>query len=51
VAIANVLSLGASASGKLSSRARKHVETRFSTGQFCTRTLDAYVARRRGGEG
>ena len=51
VAIANVLSLGASASGKLSSRARKHVETRFSTGQLCTGTLDAYVARRRGGEG
>jgi glycosyltransferase involved in cell wall biosynthesis len=50
VAIANVLSLGASARGKLSSRARKHVETRFSTGQFCAGTLDAYVALRRGGE-
>jgi glycosyltransferase involved in cell wall biosynthesis len=50
VAIANVLSLGASASGKLSSRARKHVETRFSTEHACAETLDAYAALRRGSE-
>jgi len=50
VAIANVLSLGASASGKLSSRARKHVETCFSTEHACAETLDAYAALRRGSE-
>jgi glycosyltransferase involved in cell wall biosynthesis len=50
VVIAHVFSLGASASGKLSSRARKHVETGYSTGQFCAGTLDAYLALRRGGE-
>src|SRR5450631_2860205 len=50
VAIAHVLSLGASAIGKLSSRARTHAETRFSTGQNCAETLEAYAALRRGGE-
>ncbi len=50
VAIAHVLSLGASASGKLSLRARKHVETRFSTERVCAATLDTYVALRRGSE-
>ncbi len=50
VAIAHVLSLGASASGQLSRRARKHVETRFSTEYVCAETLNAYVALRRGRE-
>ena len=50
VAIAHVLSFGASASGKLSSRARKHVEARFSTEHMCAETLDAYAALRRGSE-
>jgi glycosyltransferase involved in cell wall biosynthesis len=50
VAIAHVLSFGASASGKLSLRARKHVEAHFSTEHICAETLDAYAALRRGGE-
>jgi glycosyltransferase involved in cell wall biosynthesis len=49
LAIARVLSLGATASGKLSSRARKHVETCFSAEHMCAATLEAYVdVRRRG---
>ena len=40
VAIAHVLSLGASASGQLSRRARKHVEARFSTESVCAETLE-----------
>ena len=50
VAIAHVLSFGASASGKLSLRARTHVEAHFSTEHLCAETLDAYAALRRGGE-
>jgi glycosyltransferase involved in cell wall biosynthesis len=50
VAIAHVLSLGASAAGKLSSRARTHVEMRFSTEHSCAETLEAYAALRCGGE-
>ena len=50
VAIAHVLSLGASASGQLSRRARKHVEARFSTDYVCAETLNAYAALRRGRE-
>jgi glycosyltransferase involved in cell wall biosynthesis len=50
LAIATVLGLGASAIGTLSSRARKHVETHFSTEQFCAETLDAYAALRRRSE-
>ena len=49
LAIARVLSLGATASGKLSSRARKHVETCFSAEHMCAATLEAYVDVRRGG--
>jgi glycosyltransferase involved in cell wall biosynthesis len=49
LAIARVLSLGATASGKLSSRAKKHVETCFSTEHMCATTLEAYVDVRRGG--
>jgi glycosyltransferase involved in cell wall biosynthesis len=49
LAIASVLSLGATASGKLSSRARKHVETCFSAEHMCAATLEAYVDVRRGG--
>jgi glycosyltransferase involved in cell wall biosynthesis len=49
LAIATVLSLGATASGKLSSRAIKHVETCFSTEHMCAGTLEAYVDVRRGG--
>jgi glycosyltransferase involved in cell wall biosynthesis len=48
VAIAHALNLGASASGNLSSRARKHVEARFSTENICAETLEAYVALRQG---
>jgi glycosyltransferase involved in cell wall biosynthesis len=48
LAIARVLSLGATASGKLSSRARKHVETCFSAEHMCAATLEAYVDVRRG---
>ena len=50
VAIAHVLSLGASAAGKLSSRARTHAEMRFSTEHSCAETLEAYAALRCGGE-
>jgi glycosyltransferase involved in cell wall biosynthesis len=50
IAIATVLSLGATASGGLSSRAKKHVETCFSAEQMCAKTLEAYVDVRRGGE-
>lgn len=50
VAIAHVLSLGASACGKLSSRARKHAEMRFSSERACAGTLDAYAALRCGCE-
>jgi len=49
LAIARVLSLGATASGKLSSRAKKHVETCFSAEHMCAATLEAYVDVRRGG--
>jgi glycosyltransferase involved in cell wall biosynthesis len=49
VAIARGLSLGATASGKLSSLARKHVETCFSAEHMCAATLEAYVDVRRGG--
>jgi glycosyltransferase involved in cell wall biosynthesis len=49
LAIARVLSLGATASGKLSSRAKKHVETCFSAEHMCAVTLEAYVDVRRGG--
>ena len=48
-AIATVLSLGATASGKLSLRAKKHVETSFSAEHMCAATLEAYVDVRRGG--
>jgi glycosyltransferase involved in cell wall biosynthesis len=51
LAIATVLGLGATASGRLSSRARKHVETCFSAEHMCAATLEAYVDVRRGGEG
>jgi glycosyltransferase involved in cell wall biosynthesis len=47
LAIARVLSLGATASGKLSSRAKKHVETCFSAEHMCAATLEAYVDVRR----
>jgi len=50
VAIASALMLGATAGGKLSSRAIKHVETCFSTERMCAETLKAYVDVRRGGE-
>ncbi|MGC2833777.1 MAG: glycosyltransferase [Methylocella sp.] len=50
LAIATVLSLGATASGKLSSRAKKHVETCFSAEHMCAATLEAYADVRRGGE-
>jgi glycosyltransferase involved in cell wall biosynthesis len=50
VAIAHVLSLGASATGKLSSRARTHAEMRFSTEHSCAETLEAYASLRCGGE-
>jgi glycosyltransferase involved in cell wall biosynthesis len=49
LAIATVLSLGATASGKLSSRAKKHVETCFSAEHMCAATLEAYADVRRGG--
>jgi glycosyltransferase involved in cell wall biosynthesis len=49
LAIARVLSLGATAGGKLSSRAKKHVETCFSVEHMCAATLEAYVDVRRGG--
>jgi glycosyltransferase involved in cell wall biosynthesis len=49
LAIATVLSLGATASGKLSSRAKQHVETCFSAEHMCAATLEAYVDVRRGG--
>jgi glycosyltransferase involved in cell wall biosynthesis len=48
LAIARVLSLGATASGKLSSRAMKHVKTCFSAAHMCAATLEAYVDVRRG---
>ena len=50
LAIASVLSLGATAGCKLSLRAKKHVETCFSAEHMCAETLDAYVDVRRGGE-
>jgi glycosyltransferase involved in cell wall biosynthesis len=50
MAIAHILSLGASAAGKLSSRARTHAEMRFSTEHSCAETLEAYAALRWGGE-
>ncbi|MGH6851759.1 MAG: glycosyltransferase [Methylocella sp.] len=50
LAIATVLSLGATAGGGLSSRAKKHVEACFSAAQMCAATLEAYVDLRRGGE-
>jgi glycosyltransferase involved in cell wall biosynthesis len=49
LAIASVLSLGATATGMLSSRAKKHVETCFSAEHMCAETLEAYVDLRRGG--
>jgi glycosyltransferase involved in cell wall biosynthesis len=49
LAIATVLSFGATASGGLSSRAKKHVQRYFSAAQMCAATLDAYVQVRRGG--
>jgi glycosyltransferase involved in cell wall biosynthesis len=49
LAIASVLSLGATASGELSSRAKKHVEMCFSAEHMCAATLEAYVEVRRGG--
>ncbi|HEY8031665.1 MAG TPA: glycosyltransferase [Methylocella sp.] len=49
LAIATVLSFGATASGRLSSRAKKHVEACFSAAEMCAATLDAYVHVRRGG--
>jgi glycosyltransferase involved in cell wall biosynthesis len=49
LAIATVLGLGATACGKLSSRARKHVETCFSVEHMCAATLETYVDLRRGG--
>jgi glycosyltransferase involved in cell wall biosynthesis len=49
LAIATVLSLGATASGKLSARAKKHVETCFSAERMCTATLEVYADVRRGG--
>jgi len=49
VAIATVLSLGATAGGKLSSRAKNHVEACFSAEHMCAATLEAYVDLRRGG--
>ncbi|MGH6835994.1 MAG: glycosyltransferase [Methylocella sp.] len=49
LAIATVLGLGATASGRLSLRAKKHVETCFSAEQMCAATLDAYADVRRGG--
>lgn len=50
VAIANALTLGATAGGKLSSRAIAHAETSFSAGRMCAETLNAYVDVRRDGE-
>jgi glycosyltransferase involved in cell wall biosynthesis len=49
LAIAAVLSLGATAGGKLSLRARKHVETWYSAEHMCAATMDTYVDLRRGG--
>jgi glycosyltransferase involved in cell wall biosynthesis len=49
LAIATTLGLGATASGKLSSRAIKHVETCFSTEHMCVAALEAYGDVRRGG--
>ncbi|MGA7386186.1 MAG: glycosyltransferase [Methylocella sp.] len=49
LAIAKVLGLGATASGNLSSRAKKHVETCFSAEHMCAATLETYVDVRRGG--
>lgn len=46
VVIAHVLNLGASARGKLSARARKHVETKFSIEHMCSETLKVYAALR-----
>ncbi|HEY8009032.1 MAG TPA: glycosyltransferase [Methylocella sp.] len=46
MAIAHVLNLGASAAGKLSSRARRHAEMHFSTEHICAETLEAYAALR-----
>lgn len=43
IAIARVLSLGASAGGKLSARAMEHAATRFSLARTCADTIDAYV--------
>jgi glycosyltransferase involved in cell wall biosynthesis len=50
VAIAKVLSLGATAGAKLSTRAIEHAATRFSVERMCTETLGAYAdVRRLGG--
>jgi glycosyltransferase involved in cell wall biosynthesis len=49
-AIAHVLSLGASAAGILSARARTNAERRFSMEHSCAETLEAYAALRCGGE-
>jgi glycosyltransferase involved in cell wall biosynthesis len=49
LAIATVLSLGATAGGKLSSCARNHVETCFSVERMCAATIETYVDLRRGG--
>jgi len=49
LAIASVLSLGATASGKLSSRAKKHVETCFSAEHMCAATLETYMDLQRRG--
>jgi len=42
LAIARILTLGASAAAELSDRACNQVETHFSTSQFCAATLNAY---------
>src|SRR3984893_18037055 len=49
LAIASVLGLGAAASGRLSSRARKHVEACFSAEHMCAATLETYMDLRRRG--
>ena len=50
VTIASVLTLGASASSRLSSRAIAHVEARYSAAHMCAETLKAYVDVRRSGD-
>jgi glycosyltransferase involved in cell wall biosynthesis len=50
VTIASVLTLGATAGSRLSSRAIEHVEARYSTARMCAETLKAYVDVRRSGD-